>query len=138
MRHILMVVASAVVLAACSANDNAQVPTTDEMTNITEDEAVTDSAAAGTEATSAAETQPEYTMEEIAAHSTPEDCWFAIEGKVYDVTGFGEKHGGGEAVYLGCGKDATEMFNDRPNGSGSHSETARSFLPNFEIGVLAE
>lgn len=138
MRHFLVFVVASVVLASCTANDKAQVPATGEMTNISENDAVTDSMAADTVATSGSETQTKYTMAEIAAHATPEDCWFAIEGKVYDVTGFGDKHGGGEAVYLGCGKDATKMFNNRPNSSGSHSKTARSLLPNFEIGVLAE
>lgn len=138
MRYFLVFVVTSVVLASCTTNDKAQVPVADDMTNISENDAVTDSVAADTTATSGSETQPMYTMEEVATHATPEDCWFTIEGKVYDVTGFGDKHGGGEAVYLGCGKDATKMFNNRPNGSGSHSKTARSLLPNFEIGVLAE
>ncbi|MFH1047515.1 MAG: cytochrome b5-like heme/steroid binding domain-containing protein [Patescibacteria group bacterium] len=80
-----------------------------------------------------------YTLEQIAEHNTPDDCWFAISGKVYDVSGFGEKHAGGETVYAGCGLDATELFETRPMGSGtSHSERARGFMPNFEIGELAQ
>lgn len=79
-----------------------------------------------------------YTLAQVAGHSSPEDCWLVIEGKVYDVSNYADTHPGEEAVYLGCGKDATEMFNDRPNGSGAHSEKARSFLPNFYIGDLEE
>lgn len=77
-----------------------------------------------------------YTLAEVSAHSTKEDCWLAIEGKVYDVSAFVDKHGGGEAILMGCGKDATELFNNRPNDKGAHSDKARSFLPNFEIGTL--
>lgn len=79
-------------------------------------------------------------LETIAMHDTPEDCWFAIEGKVYDVSPYiaSGKHPGDEAILLGCGKDATEMFNKRPNDGTSHSEKARSFLPNFQIGDLSQ
>ncbi|NCN06639.1 MAG: cytochrome b5 domain-containing protein [Candidatus Pacebacteria bacterium] len=81
-----------------------------------------------------------FTLEEVAMHATPEDCYLAIEGKVYDVTEFiaSEKHPGGEAIFFGCGKDATEMFNNRQSDSKPHSEQARSFLPNFYIGELAQ
>ncbi len=78
-----------------------------------------------------------YSMEEVALHNTAEDCWFVIDGKVYDVSGYGERHPGSDAVYQGCGKDATELFETRPMGSGTpHSDRARGFLPNFEIGTL--
>lgn len=79
-------------------------------------------------------------LEEVAMHATPEDCYLAIEGKVYDVTGYiaGEKHPGGEAIIAGCGKDATSMFNERPSDGEAHSEQARSFLPNFYIGELSQ
>jgi len=80
-----------------------------------------------------------YTMAEVAAHATPSDCWLTIHEKVYDVSGFGAKHGGGEAIYEGCGKNATELFETRPMGSSTpHSDNARSFLPNFYIGELAQ
>lgn len=77
-------------------------------------------------------------LETIAMHATPEDCWFAIEGKVYDVSPYiaSGKHPGDEAILLGCGKDATEIFNKRPNDGTSHSDKARAFLPEFYIGDL--
>lgn len=83
---------------------------------------------------------PTYTLEEIAQHNQASDCWFAIEGSVYDVTEYiaSGMHGGGPTIIEGCGKDATELFNTRPMGSGTpHSDKARSFLPNFQIGILA-
>ncbi len=89
-------------------------------------------------ATTTDTTAKSYTLAEIALHGTPEDCWLAISGKVYNVSNFDAQHGGGKAVYEGCGKDATTLFETRPMGSKTpHSEKARGFLPNFEIGVLA-
>ena len=78
-----------------------------------------------------------YSIDEIAKHETKDDCWFVIDGKVYDFSGFADKHPGGEAVYQGCGTDATKLFETRPMGSGTpHSEDARELLPEFEIGLL--
>lgn len=94
------------------------------------------------EAFAAGECAPEteiasYALDEISKHSASGDCWFAIEGKVYDVSSF-ETHPGGEAVWEGCGMDATELYNTRPMGSGTpHSDRAREGLKNFFIGVLA-
>ena len=81
-----------------------------------------------------------YTLDMIAEHNSPSDCWIGIEGMVYDVTPFiaDQAHPGGPAILQGCGKDATEMFNERPNGSGAHSQDARSMLPQYYIGDLAE
>lgn len=80
-----------------------------------------------------------YTLADVAQHATPQDCWLTIEGKVYNVTGFAERHPGGQAVYQGCGRDATELFNTRPMGSRTpHSAQARSFLPSFYIGDLRQ
>lgn len=79
-----------------------------------------------------------YTLDEIAPHSTKDDCWIAIEGKVYDVTEFIEKHPGGEAILFGCGKDASEIFNKRPSDGEPHSENARLQLPGYFRGDLIE
>jgi len=100
-----------------------------------------------TDATEAGKSEDEaskekaITMAEIEKHAVKTDCWFAIDNNVYDVTQYiaGGKHGGGDAIIQGCGKDATELFNTRPMGSGTpHSDKARSFLPNFKIGVLSK
>lgn len=78
------------------------------------------------------------TLEEIALHATQSDCWMAINGNVYDVTDFISSHPGGQAIVFGCGKDATSFFENRANNKGPHSEMARSLLPQFLIGELAE
>lgn len=78
-----------------------------------------------------------YTLEEIASHNSHDDCWLAINEKIYNVTSFVGSHPGGEAILEGCGKDATEFFETRPMGSGTpHSEKARENLENFYIGDL--
>ena len=81
-----------------------------------------------------------YALAAIAEHATAVDCWLVIEGQVYDVTPFIEtqKHPGGEAIIQGCGTDATALFNERPKDGEPHSNTARSFLPQYLIGTLAE
>lgn len=81
-----------------------------------------------------------YTLSQISEHASAEDCWMAIEGKVYDVTPMitAKQHPGGAAVLEGCGIDATELFNTRPMGSGTaHSERANEGLERFYIGELA-
>ncbi|KAJ7569291.1 hypothetical protein O6H91_01G070600 [Diphasiastrum complanatum] len=52
-----------------------------------------------------------YTRKEVMAHSTPEDCWLVIAGKVYDVTKWIPKHPGGSLIYVRAGHDCTYMFN---------------------------
>jgi cytochrome b involved in lipid metabolism len=82
-----------------------------------------------------------YTLAEVQAHATKDDCWLAIEGKVYNVTPMTSsgKHPGGEAILQGCGKDATALFNTRPMGSGTpHSDKARGNLAIFGIGNLSK
>ena len=78
------------------------------------------------------------TLAEISKHKDSTNCWMAIEGNVYDVTSFVPNHPGEEAILLGCGKDATEIFNTRPNDGTSHSSKARQLLQQFLIGVLAK
>lgn len=77
-----------------------------------------------------------YTLADIAQHSKAEDCWMAINGKVYDTTPYIQKqiHPGGAALLLGCGKDASAIFNLRPQDNKSHSEKARGYLANYYIG----
>eukprot|EP01114_Cavostelium_apophysatum_P024490 TRINITY_DN959_c0_g1_i1.p1 TRINITY_DN959_c0_g1~~TRINITY_DN959_c0_g1_i1.p1 ORF type:complete len:474 (-),score=90.37 TRINITY_DN959_c0_g1_i1:31-1452(-) len=48
---------------------------------------------------------------ELATHNVREDCWFAVRGKVYNVTSWIAKHPGGEdTIVLNGGKDATVLF----------------------------
>ena len=45
-----------------------------------------------------------YTAKELQQHTSPDDCWLVIKGKVYDVSGWGQDHPGGAVVYTYGGK----------------------------------
>ncbi|EFH38668.1 predicted protein, partial [Arabidopsis lyrata subsp. lyrata] len=52
-----------------------------------------------------------FTLAEVSQHSSSQDCWIVIDGKVYDVTKFLDDHPGGDEVILtSTGKDATDDF----------------------------
>ncbi|MBU1033563.1 cytochrome b5 domain-containing protein [Patescibacteria group bacterium] len=94
-----------------------------------------------TEETSPSPSINKYSLAEVEKHNTKDNCWFAVSGKVYDVTPYvaSGMHPGKEAILEGCGKDATVLFNTRPMGSGTaHSDRARDYLNNFQIGDLQE
>lgn len=81
-----------------------------------------------------------YNMNDIASHAKPTDCWFAIEGKVYDVTKYiaGGLHPGEDKILLGCGKDATQLFKSQGGKGKDHSEKAYGYLANWQIGTLSQ
>ncbi len=74
-----------------------------------------------------------FTMEEIAKHADKESCYSAIDGKVYDLTAWMEKHPGGAGNILKiCGKDGTAAFSGKHEGSAQ----AKAALPDYLIGEL--
>ncbi|CAM9791278.1 unnamed protein product [Ascophyllum nodosum] len=75
--------------------------------------------------------QRTISMEELAKHSTEDDTWIAVDGKVYDVTHFLEDHpGGGDSIVINAGRDSSEEFNVL------HSDKARRMLEDYYIGEL--
>src|SRR5690242_3032626 len=53
-----------------------------------------------------------YTLAEVATHKNNSSCWTAINGKVYDLTSWINRHPGGpERILNICGTDATDAFN---------------------------
>lgn len=86
-----------------------------------------------------------FTKEEIAQHSTKEDCWTIIEDSVYDLTSFIGRHPGGDQVVRACGTDGTSLFTERRTedgqsvGSGTpHSSNANAQLSDLKIGDLKQ
>jgi cytochrome b involved in lipid metabolism len=74
-----------------------------------------------------------YTMTDVKAHSTASDCWTAISGKVYDVSGYQDKHpGGAKHIENLCGTDGTAYFGDEHGTQGRPN----SILAGFQIGTL--
>lgn len=72
---------------------------------------------------------PNITMEQLQEHSTEDDCWIAINGKVYDLTEFAEEHPAGpESIIELAGQDGTEAF------EAVHSE---KILEDFDpLGIM--
>eukprot|EP00012_Vannella_robusta_P008534 CAMPEP_0206204830 /NCGR_PEP_ID=MMETSP0166-20121206/13801_1 /ASSEMBLY_ACC=CAM_ASM_000260 /TAXON_ID=95228 /ORGANISM="Vannella robusta, Strain DIVA3 518/3/11/1/6" /LENGTH=416 /DNA_ID=CAMNT_0053624619 /DNA_START=457 /DNA_END=1707 /DNA_ORIENTATION=+ len=73
-----------------------------------------------------------YSMEEVAKHTSVDDCWLVINGKVVDVTSYLDSHPGGDDVLLeAAGTDATEEFEDI-----GHSDDAIEQMEKFVIGIV--
>ncbi len=76
---------------------------------------------------------PGYSLAEVAAHATVASCWSAINGGVYDLTGWIKNHPGGQQAIVGiCGKDGSAAFNGQHGGQAQ----PMSALASFKIGVL--
>lgn len=74
-----------------------------------------------------------FTLTEIGEHATKEDCYTAINGKVYDVTAFFGKHPGGDQnLFRVCGIDATSAFTKVHGGQ----ERPENTLEEFVIGTI--
>lgn len=74
------------------------------------------------------------TSAEVSKHSTPTSCWSSINGNVYDLSNWINRHPGGAGVIKTlCGKDGSSMFN---NQHGGQSRPANE-LSGFKIGKLA-
>ncbi|CAB1109442.1 unnamed protein product [Ectocarpus sp. CCAP 1310/34] len=81
----------------------------------------------------------EYSMTEVATHTTKESTWLVIKDmndgdtpKVYDVSSYLNDHPGGAEVMMEvAGQDATNMFEDI-----GHSSDARTEMKKFQIGLL--
>jgi cytochrome b involved in lipid metabolism len=80
-----------------------------------------------------------YTLAQIGTHGAEADCWAAIAGKVYDLTGFVATHGGGKAPIVGaCGTDATNTFYTRHGDvAGAKLGILSAFLVGNQLGYVA-
>lgn len=75
----------------------------------------------------------QISLEEVAKHNKPDDCWVIVNHHVYDVTSFLDDHPAGrKIILLYAGKDATEAFLD------IHNESYFSdFLPAGFRGIVS-
>ncbi|CDS11351.1 hypothetical protein LRAMOSA03614 [Lichtheimia ramosa] len=74
----------------------------------------------------------EYTLEEVAKHNKPDDCWVVVNGEVLNVTDFMAEHPGGKkAILLYAGRDATEEFNMLHK-----KDVVKKYAPYAIIGTL--
>ncbi|ODV96273.1 hypothetical protein PACTADRAFT_2564 [Pachysolen tannophilus NRRL Y-2460] len=71
------------------------------------------------------------TKEELSKHSTETDCWFVVNGQVYDGVPYLDEHpGGAQSITLVAGEDATDDF------MAIHSDNAKKALAKFHLGAL--
>ncbi len=76
-----------------------------------------------------------FTLAQVATHSTDADCYAAINGNVYDLTAWINKHPGGDRRILSiCGKDGSSAFNGEHGGQPKPEQ----ILAGFEVGTLAQ
>lgn len=77
---------------------------------------------------------PTFTLAQVKEHNKPDDVWFVVHNKVYDVTKYLEEHPGGSAILHDvAGQDATQEFEDV-----GHSEEANESLESLYVGDLPE
>lgn len=73
---------------------------------------------------------------ELARHASPGDCWIAVEGGVYDVSGCVDAHPAPRRVLTSrCGKEATRAFAGKGVGR-PHGAEARAALDGLRVGAL--
>jgi cytochrome b involved in lipid metabolism len=76
-----------------------------------------------------------FLMSDVATHNTPESCYAAINGFVYDLTAWISQHPGGEENILRlCGTDGTAAFTKKHG----MNEKAKDTLEGFRIGTLGQ
>lgn len=74
------------------------------------------------------------TMESVASHANASSCWTVIDGTVYDVTRWINRHPGGpDVIEALCGIDASAAF-ARQHGNQSEPNTK---LAGYAMGALA-
>ncbi len=81
------------------------------------------------------EASASYSLTDVAKHATDQDCWMAIEGKVYDLSKYIESHPGGPNMAGYCGFEASDAMRTKEIGD-DHSPEAWEDLNKYLIGTL--
>ncbi|KAI9025639.1 cytochrome b5-like heme/steroid binding domain-containing protein, partial [Hyaloraphidium curvatum] len=69
-------------------------------------------------------------MDEVATHNSPADCWFVVDGRVYDASAWIPSHPGGRAILAAyAGKDVSREWAEL-----GHSEEATAIRDALLIG----
>lgn len=77
-----------------------------------------------------------YGLAEVARHDAENDCWMAIDGQVYDLTGYLPEHPSKPSIILPwCGREASDAYRTKTKGR-AHSPAADQLLPAYRIGRL--
>ncbi len=87
-----------------------------------------------TEAEGASDTEPDepaavLTMAAVQENASPASCWAAVDGSVYDLTDWIDRHPGGAARIEGiCGTDATADFANQHEGEARPQDELADYL----------
>ena len=72
---------------------------------------------------------------EISRHNKKSDCWISIDGSVYDVTRYLERHKDFEYdIAKHCGTDTSKLWHKKPETGKPHSRKASRLLEKYRIG----
>jgi cytochrome b involved in lipid metabolism len=68
-------------------------------------------------------------ISEIKTHNSKSDCWSIVNGNVYNLSSYVQKHPGGAAVIANiCGKDGTNAFSNQHNTQSKPNNVLSGFL----------
>ena len=71
--------------------------------------------------------------QEVSKHNSASDCWSVVNGNVYNLTSYIQRHPGGQsALKTICGKDGSAAFSNQHNNQGKPNNVLQGFL----IGAL--
>lgn len=84
---------------------------------------------------SAAADSTPYTLADISQHASADDCWVALHGEVYDLTGYIDAHPAGpQSIISSCGTDGSDAFDrERAHARPGTVQT----LATYHVGSLA-
>lgn len=68
-----------------------------------------------------------FSIKEVNKHSSRNDCWMTIEGKVYNVTEYVLSGKHKPVIVEGCGIDATDIFNQEKKHSKEKDKVDKLF-----------
>lgn len=81
---------------------------------------------------------PDIDAATLARHASLDDCWMAIEGKVYDFTNYVPQHPTPPFVIEPwCGREATEGMRTKGYGR-DHSPAAWAMMESYVIGTFID
>jgi len=77
--------------------------------------------------------QVRFTLADVAMHHTKNDCYLAINNKVYDVSSYISFHPGGSRTIISrCGMEVTGIF------ASIHSNFAWDLLSKYKVGSISQ
>ena len=93
------------------------------------------SSTATPKATATSKVAGTYNSADLKKHASAKSCWSAINGNVYDLTKWINRHPGGSTVITAlCGRDGTAGFNGQHGGQSRPVST----LSAYKIGKFAK